>query len=215
MTPDERKQGGHVSLSGPELIHQVGKRILARYLERQGVSDVQLSAAPRDPIGVDIRHTEDGRTVGIKVKVDVYCGTDPAKISDRDLTYYRNDTASYGLEGIADTASREPGWVQSSMADKLFYYRMCLTRPEAEVAVLLEGPDEVFFSELGVERDDLHILPMRELRAWFEQSNDRYMARPVVSGARSAWYRIVPIAEVEAAVPGVRAVGSVYPRLYP
>lgn len=204
-----------MSLSGPELIHEVGKRILARYLERQGTTDIQLSGQFRDPIGVDIRHSEAGRTIGIKVKVDVYCGTDPAKINDRSLTYYRNDTASYGLEAIADTASREPGWIQSSMADRLFYYRLCISRPEPEVAVLFEGPDEVFFSELCVDRDDLRIVPMRELRAWFDRSNDRYMSRPVVSGSRSAWYRIVPINEVEAAVPGVRAVGSVYSRLYP
>lgn len=201
-------------LSGPQLIHEVGKRILARHMEQQGARDVELSAPARvDPIGVDIRRDEGGRLIASKVKVDVYCGTDPAKTANRDFPFYRTDTASYGIEAIADTTTRAPGWVQSSMADELLYYRLAIPRPEAEIAAIYGSPDAVFFSELGVERDDLRILPMRELRAWFERSNERYMPRPVMSGDRSAWYRIVPFAEVEAAVPGVRVVGPVYARL--
>lgn len=204
-----------MGLSGPSLIHEVGKRILRHYLEQQGARDVMLSAAGRaDPIGVDIRRFEGGRAIAAKVKVDTYCGKDSAKIAERDLTFYRNDTASYALEGIADTTTRAPGWVLTSMADQLLYYRVAIARPEAEVAALLDSTDAVFFSELGVERDDLRILPMRELRDWFERSNDRYMARPVVSGERSAWYRIVPMAEVEAAVSGIHVVGSIYSRLH-
>lgn len=201
-------------LSGSALIHEVGKRILKRHLEQGGAQNVELSAALRsDPIGVDIRRTEGGRPIASKVKIDVYCGIDPAKVDDRELTFYRTDTASYALEAIADTATRAPGWVLSSMADELLYYRLAIARPEAEVAALFISTDAVFFSELAVDRDDLRIVPMRELRTWFEQSNDRYMPRPVISGERSAWYRIVPMHEVEAAVLGVRAVGPVYSRL--
>ncbi|MHB8762361.1 MAG: hypothetical protein ACYC6J_08310 [Coriobacteriia bacterium] len=201
-------------LSGPTLIHEVGKRILKRYLEQQGAAAVALSATPRsDPMGIDIRRTEAGRPVAAKVKVDVYCGTDPERIAERELTFYRDDTGSYAFEAIADTATRASGWILTSMADELLYYRVAVARPEAEVAALLESPDGVFFSELGVERDDLRVLPMRELRVWFERSNDRYMPRPVVTGGRSAWYRIVPMSEVEAAVPGIRVVGAVYARL--
>lgn len=201
-------------LGGPQLIHEVGKRILAKYLEQQGARDIELSAPSRvDPIGVDIRRTEAGRLIAAKVKVDCYCGTDSQKTANREFPFYRDDTASYGLEAIADTAARTPGWMQNSMADELLYYRLAIPRPEAEIAAIFESPDAVFFSELGVERDDLRVLPMRELRAWFDQSNERYTPRPVMSGDRSAWYRIVPIAEVEAGVAGVRVVGPIYQRL--
>lgn len=201
-------------LTGPQLIHEVGKRILARHFERQGALEVELAAPARiDPIGVDIRRQEGGRLIASKIKVDCYCGTDASKTANREFPFYRTDTASYGLEAIADTATRTPGWVQSSMADELLYYRIAIARPEAEVAALFGSPDAVFFSELGVERDDLRVLPMRELRAWFDRSNDRYTPRPVLSGDRSAWYRIVPFTEVEAGVPGVRVVGPIYARL--
>jgi hypothetical protein len=200
--------------TGSQLIHEVGKRILRRFYEQQGAFDVELSAAARiDPIGVDMRRRENGTTIASKVKVDTYCGTDPAKIADRNLVFYRSDTSSYAFEAIADSATRAPGWVMSSMADELLYYRVAIARPEDEVAVLLNSPDGVFFSELGVEHDDLRLVPMRELRAWFEQSNDRYMSRPVISGDRSAWYRIVPFADVESAIKGVRLIGPVYKRL--
>jgi len=203
-----------VGLSGSPLIHEVGKRILGRYFENAGSLEVEVSPAMRaDATGVDIRRTENGARVTAKVKVDYYCGTDAAKIANRDFTFYRTDTASYALESIADTSTRAAGWVQSSMADQLLYYRIAIPRPEAEIAALLESPDGVFFSELGVERDDLHVVPMRELRAWFEQSMDRYPPRPVITAGRSAWYRIVPMAELEAAVQGARAIGPVYSRL--
>lgn len=200
-----------MKLTGSSLIHEVGKRILARHLELAGARDVQLSAPARvDPIGVDIRRTEGGDLVAAKVKVDCYCGTDAAKIADRNLSFYRRDSGSYALEAIADGATRAPGWVFSSMADQLLYYRLAIARPEAEVAALLGSPDAVFFSELGVEHDELRIVPLRELRAWFEQSMDRYTTRPVMSGGNSAWYRLVPMAELDSAVPGVRTVGPVY-----
>lgn len=204
-----------MGLYGPSLIHEVGKRILKQYLELHGARDVQLAAAGRiDPIGVDIRRIEAGRPIAAKVKVDSYCGQDAVKIADRNLTFYRSDTASYALEAISDTTTRAPGWMQSSMAEQLLYYRLVIARPEAEIAALLDSTDAVFFTELGVERDDLRIVPMRELRDWFERSNDRYMPRPVISGDRSAWYRIVPMAEVEAAVPGIRVASPVYSRLH-
>lgn len=201
-------------LTGTTLIHEVGKRILAKYLESQGSRDIELSAVARiDPIGVDIRRTEGGSLIAAKVKVDCYCGTDPAKIADRDLMFYRNDTASYALESIADTTTRAAGWVQNSMADQVLYYRLAVTRPEAEVAALYNSPDAVFFSELGVERDDLRVVPMRELRSWFESAGERYAPRPVISGDHSSWQRLVPMADLEAAVSGIRVVNSVYSRV--
>lgn len=166
-----------------------------------------------DGTGVDIRFSNGVDRVTAKVKVDCYCGTDQAKIANRDFLFYRADTASYGLEEMADTTTRASGWVHSSMADRLYYYRLAIARPEAEVRALLESPDGVFFTELGVERDDLRIMPMAAMRAWFETSNDLYPPRPVMTAGYSAWYRIVPMTELEAAVPGVRVVGTIYPRL--
>lgn len=198
-------------LSGSPLMHEVGKRILGRYLEVSAARNVELAPSMRtDATGIDIRRLEGPESVSAKVKVDCYCGTDPMKIANRDFVFYRADTASYALEAMADTATRTPGWTQTSLAEQLLYYRLAIPRLEAEIAALLESPDGVFFSELGVERDDLRIVPFRELRSWFERSNDRYPPRPVITGGRSAWYRIVPMAELEAAVPGVRVVGPVY-----
>lgn len=203
-----------MTLSGSQLIHEVGKRILGRYFETAGARDVVVSPAMRtDGTGVDIRRAEGLNAITAKVKVDYYFGSDAAKIANRDYTFYRTDTASYALEAIADTATRAPGWVLTSLADQLLYYRIALPRPEAEIAALLESPDGVFFSELGVDRDELRVVPMRELREWFDRSNERYMPRPVITSGRSAWYRIVPMAELEAGVPGVVTVGPVYNRL--
>ncbi len=198
-------------LTGTPLLHEVGKRILGRYLEIGGAAEVAVSPAMRvDATGVDIRWSSAGERQTAKVKIDCYCGTDAEKIADRDFAFYRRDTASYALEAIADTSTRALGWVQASMADELHYYRVCIARPEAEIAALLESPDGVFFSELAVERDDLRIIPMRELREWFVASNDRYTPRPVFASGRSAWYRIVPMAELEAEVRGVKVVGPIY-----
>lgn len=203
-----------MGLTGTPLLHEVGKRIIGRYLEHKGATDVSLSPAMRtDATGVDIRRTEGSSRITGKVKVDAYCGTDPLKIANRDFVFYRADTASYALESVADTTTRSPGWIQTSMADELLYYRLAIARPEAEIAALLESPDGVFFSELGVERDELRVVPMRDLRAWFEKSNDRYPPRPVIASGRSAWYRIVPMAELESAVAGIRVVGPVYASL--
>lgn len=200
-----------MALSGSPLMHEVGKRILGRYLETAGGRNVELAPSMRsDATGIDIRRLEGAESVTAKVKVDYYCGADAEKIANRDLPFYRADTASYALEAIADTATRAAGWVQTSLADQLLYYRLAIPRPEAEIAALLDSPDGVFFSELGVERDDLRVLPIRELRSWFERSNDLYPPRPVITGGRSAWYRIVPMAELEAVVAGVRVVGPIY-----
>jgi len=201
-------------LTGSPLIHEVGKRILGRYLESVGARDVELSPVMRaDGTGIDIRRLEGPTKVTAKVKVDYYFGSDQAKIANRDFTFYRTDTSSYALESMADTATRAPGWVLTSLADQLLYYRLAIARPEAEIAALLGSPDGVFFSELGVDRDELRIVPMHALREWFERSNERYTPRPVITGGRSAWYRIVPMAELEAAVRGVSVVTPVYSRL--
>lgn len=201
-------------LTGSELIHEVGKRIIARYLEREGAGGIELTPAMRvTATGIDIRRIQGSTSVSSKVKVDCYCGTDPAKIADRDMPFYRKDASSYALEATGNAGTRAPGWMESSMADELLYYRIAIGRPEAEIAALFESPDGVFFSELGVECDDLRVLPMRELREWFARSADRYMSRPVISPEGPSWFRIIPMTDLDAAVPGVRVVGPIFSRL--
>ena len=78
------------------------------------------------------------------------------------------------------------------------------------MAELLDASDSTFFSELAVERDELRMIPMRALRDWFTIAQDRYMPRPVTTDGRPAWYRIVSEKDLDAEVPGVRNVGSVY-----
>ena len=202
-----------MALTGTALLHEVGKRIIARYLERTGATDVVASRLLRDEaVGVDLQYSSGSARLAVKVKADSYYGIDPLKVGDRNLAFYRSDTHSYGLESVADTTTREVGWIQRSQADELFYYRLVIAQPEAEIAALLEGPDEVFFSELAVERDDLRIIPMRELRKWFETTFDRYTPRPVVTDGRPAWYRLVPEKDLETEVAGVRAVGAIFSR---
>jgi hypothetical protein len=197
-----------MTLSGGALLHEVAKRILVRYLLRCGASDVDGELRPEN--AVDLWYTLGGVRVAAKVKADPYFGTDPVLIADRSLSFYRADTDSYAFETLADTTVRAPGWMQRSGADELLYYRVAIAQPEPEVAALMYGPDEVFFGELAVERDDLRILPMPALREWFAREQARYTPRPVIAHGRPAWYRIVPASEVHAAVPGIRAVGPVY-----
>lgn len=198
-------------LRGSALLHEVSKRILVRYLCDRGYSDVAVASGMVDGAeGIDLFYTAGGRRIGVKVKADPYYGVDPAKVADRDLVFYRPSTDSYGLEAIADSNTRQPGWVQRSHADELYYYCLALGQTEDEVAALMEEPDTVFFGELKVERDDLRIVPMPGLRAWFDKSAERFTPRPVLTDGRSAWYRIVPRAEVDGAVAGVRDAGPVF-----
>ena len=203
-----------MSLAGGKLLHEVAVRTLVRYLEHSGADDVR--ASPDDgPLaeGVDIVYATGGVPLRAKVKADPYFGTAPGLIADRSLGFYRADTQSYALEALSDTTTREPGWMQRSDADELYYYRLAIAQPESDVAALLYGPDEVFFAELAVERDELRIVPMLALRAWFAQAYDRYMPRPVIATGRPAWYRIIPSADLDHNVPGIRVIGPVYRHL--
>jgi len=198
-------------LRGSALLHEVSKRILVRHLRDQGYADVAAAGGMVDGAeGIDLYYSSGGQHIGVKVKADSYYGIDPSKIADRDLLYYRASTDSYGLEVIADSNTRQPGWVQCSRADQLFYYSIALGQTEDEVAALMEEPDEVFFGELRVERDDLRVMPMQGLRTWFEKSAERFTPRPVLTDGRSAWYRIVPREEVDKAVQGIRDDGPVF-----
>ncbi|MBF4509746.1 MAG: hypothetical protein ISP10_04615 [Aeromicrobium sp.] len=200
--------------TGSTLLHEVATRILGRYLERTGATSVVVSRALRDEaIGVDLQYTRGAEPLTAKVKADAYFGSDPLKIADRALPFYRAQSGTYGLESMADTATREPGWLQRSQADDLFYYRLVIAQPEDVVAELFAAHDAEFFAKLAVERDELKIIPMRALREWYEKSADRYAPRPVVTDGRPAWYRIVTEKDLDTQVPGVRAVGSVYHRV--
>jgi hypothetical protein len=196
-------------------LQAVAERIVARYL-RRGITDVQIvsSFTMHADRGVDIVvNSPSGFRRTIKVKADPYFGTDAGKIGDRSLSYYRADTGSLAFEVLANSATKEPGWMMGSEADDLYYYYLALAQDEADVAALLQERDEVFFSEIRVERDELIILPMDEARAWFEQHADKYPPRPVFVGGSPAWYRLVPRSDVQMQVKGVRIVGPVFPGL--
>jgi hypothetical protein len=201
---------------GAALLQAVADRIIERYLREGGATGVLRVDGDADPLrlsGVDIVCTRSGQTVRIKVKADAYYGSDPGKIADQELVFYRAPVDCYAFETISHHVTRDPGWMVSSAADDLYYYFLALDQPEDEVAVLMDGPDDVFFSEISVERDDLHILPMAALRAWFEANGDAYMPRPVKMGDHSSWYRIIPVAEIDQSVPGVLEKGPVFSRL--
>lgn len=194
-------------------LQRVAERIIARYLARGLTQDVRIvSAAPfRPERGVDITYAgPNGAERSLKVKADPYFGTDPGKVSDRDLPFYRADTGSFAFESLANTSTREPGWMVDSVADDLYYYYLALAQEEDEVCALLREPDSLLFSELKVERDDLIVMPMAAMRAWFESHAEKYPPRPVLVGSTPAWYRLVPRADIRSQIPGVRVVGPVF-----
>ncbi len=198
-------------LTGPVLLHEVAQRILKSWLVAQGRVDVQTTEG-RDSVAgrqVDLVHAWQGSRNRIKVKADQYFGVDPAKINDRALSFYREDAHSYAFEAVSNAATREPGWIFESMADEIYYYYLAIGQPEDEVRALLSEPDEVFMSELAVDRDELVILPMGATRTWFETNYERYTPRPVLIAGASAWYRLVPRADIEGAVQGIKRVGPV------
>jgi hypothetical protein len=205
-----------VRLTGGRLLDAVAQRILIRYLRRAGGSGVMAVDWAMDPqrlTGVDIVYTRAGNSVRAKVKPDSYFGTDSRKVSDQNLPFYRGAGNAYAFETISHHVTREAGWMVNSAADELMYYFLALGQSEEIVAMLANEPDEVFFSELAVERDDLHVMPMAPLRAWFEANQEKYMPRPVMLGDHSGWYRIVPVGDIASAVPGIQVKGPVFASL--
>ena len=116
----------------------------------------------------------------MKIKPDVYYGSDPAKVADRNLSLYREDAGRCALQAVADSSTREPGWILTSDADDIYYYYLAIAQPEDQVRALLDGSEETFFSGLKVERDDLLVLPMAATRAWFVRAG---RAQPVPTGS--------------------------------
>lgn len=200
---------------GSRLLHEVAIRILIRYLDFAGCTDVvRLNDAMSSAQGVDLAYVRGGQRRTAKVRADSYAGDDPQKIADRSLSFYRQRTGLYGLETLADTFSRQPGWAHRSQADELLYYRLAIAQTEDEVAALMDESDGVFFSELAVEQDDLRIVPMGALQQWFAIAGERYAPRPVLVDGRSSWYRLVPEPDLEGNVPGVERLGSAFARVH-
>lgn len=205
-----------MSASGGRLLEAVAERALSRYLRRSGATGVMIIDENTDPArlgGVDLVYTRSGDTVRAKVKADAYFGTDRAKIADQSLTFYRETVRSYAFETISHHLTRDLGWIFNSMADEILYYYVAIAQSEDDVAALMQETDAVFFTELAVERDELHVLPMAPLRAWFEANHERYMPRPVTLGDHSAWFRIIPIADITAAIPSVQVRGQIFSSL--
>lgn len=197
---------------GLPLLQSVAERIIVRWLEEQGHSDV-VRTLGRQSLGgrsVDITYTHQGSVHKIKVKADPYYGINADRVDDRSLPYYRADEGCYAFEAVANVATREIGWMLDSDADDLYYYYLAISQTEDEVRALADERDEVLISELQIDRDQLVIIPMRETRDWFSANAERFTPRPVLFGGGSGWYRLVPQADLEAAVPGIRPIGSVF-----
>ena len=205
-------------MSGPlgvELLQNVAERIIVAYLGYEGAVPVELIRERVSAHGsfVDIVALAGGESRRIKVKADPYFGTDARKVADRALPFYRASADSYAFEALADTTTREPGWTLASDADDLYYYYLALTQSPDDVSALMTERDEVFFSELAVERDELVVLPMQAVRSWFDTHHAEYTPRPVMHDRGAAWCRLVPREELERAVPGARTVGAVFGQL--
>jgi hypothetical protein len=197
-------------LDGSPLHHAVACRIIGRFLGVMGAVDVRIpTVAVGEGDGVDITCLRDGDRAKLKVKADSYYGTDPVKVGDRMLPFYRRQGSDYAFEAVSHSVTRRPGWMFHSDASQLYYYFLALGQSEQEIAALMGEPDGVFFEELKVERDDLHVIPMDDLREWFEAHHEQYTPRPVSVGDHSAWYRLVPRDVLRAAVP-IQVLGPVF-----
>ncbi|MDZ4180238.1 MAG: hypothetical protein U1E29_13575 [Coriobacteriia bacterium] len=202
--------------TGAALLQQVAERILLGFLRSTGHTDARrLASGPEvtTGAGVDLVYAAGGKAVRAKVKPDPYFGTDPAGVADRALTFYRPNAGHYAFESISNHLTREPGWIFSSDADDLYYYYLAIRQTEAEVTALYRGPDEVFFGELAVERDELHVISMSELRRWFEAHYESYAPRPVNAGNHAAWFRLIPQADIQSAIAGIKTVSPVFSRV--
>lgn len=202
--------------TGMGLLQIVAERVIAAYLTSTGARDVKIVSGfeALGGHGVDIVFTRDGVPRQIKVKPDPYFGTDPSQVNDRARVFYRANAEAYAFEAVANAATRAPGWIFSSPADDIYYYRLALTQQEDEILALSAEPDEVFFSELAIERDELQIVPTRAARSWFEGHFEDYTPRPVMLGGAAAWYRLVPRSDIEQSVPGLVTVGPIFAGLH-
>lgn len=196
-------------LEGNLLLQAVGRRVICRYLTLAGIQVSETPGPQGEGEAGEIACSRAGRPYRVRVKSDPYCGVDPVKIADRDLAFYRKQGTDYAFEAISHHLTRQLGWMFNSEAEELYYYFIALGQTEEEIAALMQGSDEVFFSELRVERDELHIMPMSALRDWFERNYEHYTPRPVLVGDHSAWYRIVPRDELRRAI-AVDVVGPVF-----
>jgi len=202
---------------GLTLLNEAAERIIVRHLIAHGASraEVVQRTGGVHGHGVDIVAIEGRVSSRIKVKADPYFGLDAHKIDNRDLVFYRADAGSFAFEAVANSATRELGWCLSSDAEELYYYYLTLGQTADEVRALLREPDEVFFSELGVERDELVVLSMPRVRAWCEEHIQDYAPRPVTLSGVASWYRLIPRSDIEHASVPVRSAGAIFSALVP
>jgi len=199
-------------MRGMSLLQAVAERIVRGYLASlPGVEVLPASdEGSQGKSGVDVTYISIGERRNVKIKPDVYFGSDLAKVKDRTLSLYREDVGRCAIQAVANSSTRAPGWIYTSEADEIFYYYLAISQPEDRVRELLSEPDDGFFSRLQVDRDDLLVLPMAEMRAWFAEQSERCPSRPVAHGDFSAWYRLVPRAEIESSIRGAADRGSIF-----
>jgi hypothetical protein len=163
--------------------------------------------------GVDLIIERASRRLAVKVRTDAYFGTDPSAIEDQDLAYYRRRADDFALETISHHLTREPGWMFSSDADKLWYYQACLlnTRPELEDALKFDDADMI--QALDIEADRLRTVDMKRLRQWFDESHVEYPPRPVQTGDHLGWFRIIPDADIAVNAGPIETIGRLFGRL--
>jgi hypothetical protein len=198
--------------SGADLLHGIAERIVAAHVMAGGAqrAEIMRNQMPLGGRGVDIQIINGHGSRKLKVKADPYYGTDPIKIADRRLPFYRGDVRSFAFESVANSATGELGWTLASEAQDLYYYYFTIAQTAEEVRALTSERDEVLFSELAVERDELIVLPMPQVRAWFAQHNAEYAARPVMVDGIASWCRLIPQSEVAKVIPEMRRVGPIF-----
>lgn len=193
---------------------EFGLRAVALWAKRDGALVQRVDSDP-DYVkaGIDLLVTRGGAVDKAKVRTDSYYGSDRDSIDDHELPYYRKRSDDFALETISHHITREPGWMFNSTATQLWYYQAAVMNSKDELARALSLSDEQMVEAIEVEADRLRILPMPQLRKWFDTAHVNYPPRPVQVGDHLSWYRIIPAADLMKAVPGVITVGRLFGRL--
>lgn len=192
---------------------EFGLRAVALWAKHDGALVQRVDSDPEYvKEGVDLLVTRGGAADRVKVRTDSYYGSDLDSIDDHELPYYRKRSDDFALETISHHITREPGWMFNSTADRLWYYQAAVTNSKDELADALNLTDEQMVEAVEVEADRLRMLPMPELRKWFDTSHVNYPPRPVQVGDHLSWYRIIPAGDLLKAVPGVVTVDRLFGR---
>jgi hypothetical protein len=190
---------------------EFGLRAVAHWSRLNGSAVKRVDIDPEySKRGIDLTVEKDGSEIEVKVRTDAYFGRNPSAIENQDFPFYRRRADDFALETISHHLTREPGWMFSSNADRLWYYQACLLNTRDDLERALELSDAEMIDALNIEDDRLRIVDMKRLRQWFDEAHVEYPPRPVQTGDHLGWFRIIPDADISVNAGPVETVGRLF-----